>query len=106
MDNFVQHQEANGHAINEEVLTLMDENDMHLAEHIDVPKVLGDIFEALIGAIFLDSGMCLETTWKVVHRIMWKEIELFKLSKGYWISLLNLDFTDAESAVDFFGTSE
>ncbi|KAK4883339.1 hypothetical protein RN001_006658 [Aquatica leii] len=78
IDNFVQHQESKNYAINEEVSILLQENDLFLAEHIDVPKVLGDTFEALAGAIFLDSGMCLETVWKIFHRIMWKEIESFK----------------------------
>ncbi|XP_031333092.1 endoribonuclease Dicer-like [Photinus pyralis] len=80
INTFVEHQESNNHTINEEVLTLIDEDDLHLGDHIDVPKVLGDAFEALIGAVFLDSGMCLETVWKIVHRIMWKEIELFSIN--------------------------
>ncbi|KAK5650697.1 hypothetical protein RI129_001726 [Pyrocoelia pectoralis] len=80
INTFVQHQESNDHAINKDVLTLIDEEDLHLGEHIDVPKVLGDTFEALIGAVFLDSDMCLETVWKVIHRIMWKEIELFTIN--------------------------
>jgi endoribonuclease Dicer len=33
---------------------------------IEVPKVLGDVFEALVCAIFLDSGMNLELVWKIV----------------------------------------
>ncbi|XP_031345881.1 endoribonuclease Dicer-like [Photinus pyralis] len=77
IDNFVRYQELNNHKINEEVLTLISEGELHIGQHIDVPKVLGDMFEALIGAVFLDSGMCLKTTWKVIHRIMWKEMETF-----------------------------
>ena len=33
---------------------------------VEVPKVLGDVFEALICAIFLDSGMNLELVGKIV----------------------------------------
>ncbi|KAK5650969.1 hypothetical protein RI129_001998 [Pyrocoelia pectoralis] len=77
IDTFVRYQELNNHKINDEVLTLISEEDLHLGEHIDVPKVLGDTFEALIGAVFLDCGMCLEIVWEIVHRIMWKEMELF-----------------------------
>lgn len=40
--------------------------------------MLGDLFEALAGAVYLDSGMSLETVWAVFYRIMWKEIEQFK----------------------------
>ena len=45
-----------------------------LAENVDVPKVLGDLFEALAGAIFLDCGMNLKTVWSVIYKLMHKEI--------------------------------
>ena len=34
-------------------------------EELDPPKALGDILEALAGAVFLDSGLSLETVWNV-----------------------------------------
>lgn len=40
-------------------------------------KVLGDLFEALAGAVYLDSGKDLNTVWRVFYKIMWKEIDLF-----------------------------
>lgn len=52
----------------------MEENECMLSEHIDVPKILGDLFESVIGAVYLDSGKNLQTVWKVVYRIMHKEI--------------------------------
>ena len=42
-----------------------------------IPQVLSDIFEALVGAVFLDSGGDLQAVWKVVYRIMNKEIHAF-----------------------------
>ena len=30
---------------------------MEQAEDVEVPKALGDLFESVTGAIFLDSGM-------------------------------------------------
>ena len=39
-------------------------------EGIEAPKVLGDIFESVAGAIFLDSGMDLTKTWGVYYRMM------------------------------------
>lgn len=33
---------------------------------VEVPKVLGDVFEAVICALFLDSGMNFELVWKVL----------------------------------------
>jgi len=41
---------------------------------VEVPKVLGDIFEALAGAIFIDSERSLDTVWKVFYRLMQNEI--------------------------------
>ena len=45
-----------------------------MAEHVDVPKVLGDLYESVIGAIFLDSGKNLQTVWNVVYSLMKREI--------------------------------
>ena len=40
------------------------------AEDIEVPKALGDIFESVAGAIYLDSGLSLDAVWKVYFRMM------------------------------------
>lgn len=32
---------------------------------MEVPKALGDVFESVAGAIFLDSNMSLDAVWKV-----------------------------------------
>ena len=39
-------------------------------EALECPKVLGDIFESVAGAIYLDSGLCLETVWLVYYRML------------------------------------
>jgi len=39
-------------------------------EDIEIPKALGDIFESVAGAIYLDSGMSLDAVWKVYYRMM------------------------------------
>ncbi|CAF4362164.1 unnamed protein product [Rotaria sp. Silwood2] len=39
------------------------------------PKALADVFEALVGAIFLDSGNCLETVWRVVEPLLRKYLD-------------------------------
>jgi endoribonuclease Dicer len=44
---------------------------------LEVPKALGDIFESLAGAIYLDSGMSLDTVWRVYYRIMKPQIGKF-----------------------------
>lgn len=32
-------------------------------------KIFGDVFESLIGAVFLDS-QCVETTWKILEKLI------------------------------------
>lgn len=59
-------------------MILEDETDE--AEDVEVPKALGDLFESVAGAIFLDSGMSLDAVWKVYERIMGPEIEKFSNS--------------------------
>jgi len=51
-----------------------------VAEDVDVPKVLGDVFESLAGAVFLDCGMKLDVIWKVFYRLMKNEIGEFELN--------------------------
>ena len=48
----------------------------HDKEHVEleVPKALGDIFESVAGAIYLDSGMSLDVVWRVFYRIMKPQI--------------------------------
>ncbi|KAJ8981848.1 hypothetical protein NQ317_001811 [Molorchus minor] len=77
IDKFVEYLKSQNYEINDEVLILLEENELNLSEYVDVPKVLGDIFEALAGAIYLDSNKDLKTVWKVFYKIMWKEIDLF-----------------------------
>lgn len=50
--NFVQHQHEHDNRVNDMVNVL----EANMAYCIDVPKSLGDVFEAIIGAIFLDCG--------------------------------------------------
>lgn len=60
-----------------------DENDEtdedHEKEHVEleVPKALGDIFESVAGAIYLDSKMSLDTVWRVYYRIMKPQIDKY-----------------------------
>ncbi|XP_032516970.2 endoribonuclease Dicer isoform X1 [Danaus plexippus] len=76
---FVEHQEQLDHVLLEDVLYLIEEEDCNIAQYIDVPKALSDIFESLTGAMFLDSGGDLKLVWKVIYRIMHKEIHDFSM---------------------------
>ena len=44
---------------------------------MEVPKALGDIFESVAGAIFLDSGLSLDSVWRVYYRMMRSSIDLY-----------------------------
>lgn len=76
IDRFVRIQHENGHSISEEFY-LISEDECDEAEDVEVPKALGDIFESVAGAIFLDSNMSLDTVWKVYSNMMQPEIEQF-----------------------------
>jgi len=51
-------------------LLLYGEEECFQDESVEVPKALGDIFESLAGAIYLDSGCDLDVVWKVYYPIM------------------------------------
>lgn len=39
---------------------------LHSSGLVNAPKVLADIVESTIGAIFIDSNSSIDTTWKVL----------------------------------------
>uniref|UniRef100_A0A8D8QUE6 ribonuclease III n=1 Tax=Cacopsylla melanoneura TaxID=428564 RepID=A0A8D8QUE6_9HEMI len=73
IQRFVKMQSKNDFTLNQEYYLMEGECDE--AEDIEVPKALGDLFESVAGAIYLDSGMSLDTVWKVYYEIMKSEIE-------------------------------
>jgi dsRNA-specific ribonuclease len=46
-------------------------------ETIITPKVMADVFEALAGAIYMDSGRDLEIVWRIFYNLMQEEIEKY-----------------------------
>lgn len=78
IDRFVKFQQERNYVVNDELLwILLEEEECNLAEYVDVPKVLGDLFESLIGAIYLDSGKNLTKVWEIVYCFIYKEIDKF-----------------------------
>ncbi|XP_071490727.1 endoribonuclease Dicer-like [Diadema antillarum] len=53
------------------------DGDQEESEDIEVPKALGDIFESVAGAIYLDSGMSLNSVWRVYYPMMKQQIEQY-----------------------------
>ncbi|EDO35651.1 predicted protein, partial [Nematostella vectensis] len=71
---FVDHvKEREARGIQDPFLTLSNDDE----EGIEAPKVLGDIFESVAGAIFLDSGMDLVLTWRVYYRMLKPYIDAY-----------------------------
>lgn len=46
-------------------------------EELEVPKCLGDIFESVAGAIFLDSNKSFDAVWRVYYGLMKPYIDKF-----------------------------
>ena len=44
---------------------------------IEMPKILGDILEALFGAIYLDSGRDLNVVWRILYSMISEELSDF-----------------------------
>lgn len=83
ISKFVAFQENHKHAITDQVNLLAEESECSrgaMAEFVDVPKALGDVFESLIGAVFLDSGNDLDVTWRVIYGMMHQEIAIFSVN--------------------------
>ncbi|KAF5300195.1 hypothetical protein FQA39_LY11229 [Lamprigera yunnana] len=76
VERFVRIQEESGHTLVED-LYLVAEYECEEVEDVEVPKALGDVFESVAGAIFLDSRMSLDAVWKVYYCMMRNEIERF-----------------------------
>lgn len=46
------------------------QSDSSDVECIEAPKPLGDVFESVAGAIFLDSGLDIYEVWKVYYPML------------------------------------
>lgn len=76
VEKFIRLQEESDHCLLDD-LYLVLESDNEEVEDVEVPKALGDVFESVAGAIFLDSGMSLDAVWKVYYRMMKSSIDKF-----------------------------
>ncbi|XP_007942714.1 endoribonuclease Dicer [Orycteropus afer afer] len=77
IDDFVQFQLEKNEMQGMDSELRRSEEDEEKEEDIEVPKAMGDIFESLAGAVYMDSGMSLETVWQVYHPMMRPLIEKF-----------------------------
>lgn len=78
IERFVKFQEERKHVVNDELLwILLEEEECNMAEYVDVPKALGDLFESVIGAIYLDCNKDLNIVWEILYALMHNEILSF-----------------------------
>uniref|UniRef100_A0A0N4ZYI6 RNA helicase n=1 Tax=Parastrongyloides trichosuri TaxID=131310 RepID=A0A0N4ZYI6_PARTI len=54
-----------------------EEEDCDGTEDIEVPKVLGDIFESFVGAVYLDSNRNLNVVWALIYGMMKEHLEKY-----------------------------
>lgn len=52
----------------------LNDNDNDNFESMKVPKAISDLFESLIGAIFLDCGFSFDLVWQIVYRMIKYEL--------------------------------
>ncbi|XP_077586658.1 endoribonuclease Dicer isoform X3 [Stigmatopora nigra] len=78
IDDFVQFQLEKNEMQGMDSELRRSEEDEEKEEDIEVPKAMGDIFESLAGAIYMDSGMSLEKVWQVYYPMMRPLIALQK----------------------------
>lgn len=101
IEHFVSFQMSHKHEVTEQVLLLISDADHPpMGEHIAVPKALGDVFESLIGAVFLDSGNDLSLTWSVIYRLMHADIAQFMKNTPIQMVRRLFEFEGARPAFD------
>ncbi|KAJ6645555.1 Endoribonuclease Dicer [Pseudolycoriella hygida] len=80
-------------------MLLLGEDEVTESDDIDIPKALGDVFESVAGAIYLDSNYSLDAVWRVFYPLMKKEFE--EHSKNIPRSPLSLLYEKFPKSVKF-----
>nr|CAD7399756.1 unnamed protein product [Timema cristinae] len=101
VDRFVRIQEENGHTISEEYY-LIEEEECEEAEDVEVPKALGDVFESVAGAIFLDSNMSLDAYYLIEEEECEEaeDVEVPKALGDVFESVAGAIFLDSNMSLD------
>lgn len=77
IDGFVRKLRGHEEQITIGYTLLINEGETEYSEDVEVPKALGDVFESVAGAIYLDSNMSLDAVWRVYFSMMKPEIEYY-----------------------------
>jgi len=110
IEKYVALQEEQGDLIDIDQFANMDINDdddEEDTEETEVPKALGDVFESVAGAIFLDSGFSFDAVWEVYYKMMQPLIDQYsaKVPKSPVRELLEMEpetakFEKPEKTID------
>ena len=105
--SFVMYQTKTQHKVVLDQIALLEtEDDLSSAEAIDVPKVIGDIFESIVGAVYLDSGMNLTTTWKIIYGLLKQELHEFIANVPLQIIRQLFEYEKGVLKPEFYATEE
>ncbi|CAI9280062.1 unnamed protein product [Lactuca saligna] len=70
LHKFLRHQKPLLQRQIQEFMEGIEQYPSHSHGMIDPPKVLADLLESLIGAIFIDTDSSMDSTWEVVERLL------------------------------------
>lgn len=73
INKFEKYQIENNHKITDNVQI----QEADIADYVNIPKALGDVFESLLGAVFLDSYHNLELVWNILYKLISEELHDF-----------------------------
>ena len=59
-----------------EYLSLLPSLSQYELTQVEPPKVLGDLLESLIGAVYIDSGRRMDVVWAVFTKLMHFHVDL------------------------------
>lgn len=77
INKFVDYQECRDHRVFDDIILLSTEDDKATTDSVDVPRIIGDLFESILGAVFLDSALNFVTTWNVIYKLLEHELRQF-----------------------------
>lgn len=72
---FVEFQAKHEWRLTDAVLLLIEETDERMAEFVDVPSALGDLFAALMAAVWFDAGGDLEVVWRCLWSLVRVDVD-------------------------------
>lgn len=72
---FVSFQQQHEMRLNDRVLLLVEESDARMGEYVDVPRALGDMFAAVLAAVWLDCGGDAVRVWQCLWRLVRDDVQ-------------------------------